>query len=364
MRRINQMEPWLGPEEKTAVIEYLDSGGWLTEYKKTEEFENIFKGYVGSRYASANVNGTMSLVAAMLSLDLKKNDEVIVPDYTMISSANAVTLAGGTPYLIDIDLRNICADLEKVEEAINPNTKALIYVSVNGRCHRMEDVLEIIRQHEIVLIEDASQSLGSFYRGKHLGTFGKIGTFSFSAPKIITTGQGGMVVTDDPETYKKVEMIKDYGRPKSGIDYYEILGYNFKFTDLQAVIGIEQMKKLQWRVERKKEIYKQYQDELKALDKVEFIDTDLKNTPPWFIDILVDRGMRTDLIRFLDSNGIGVRPFYPPIHTQPPYMNVKGPYKNSIYISERGLWLPSSSQLTDEKINKICGKIREFFHNN
>ena len=151
MKRINQMEPWLGQEEKEAVIEYLDSGGWLTEYKKTEDFENIFKEYIGCQYASANVNGTMSLVAAMLTLDLTRTDEVIVPDYTMISSANAVKLAGGTPHLVDIDPHNICVDLEKVEEAITPNTKALVYVSNNGRCHRMEEILKIIR-HVLVQV--------------------------------------------------------------------------------------------------------------------------------------------------------------------------------------------------------------------
>lgn len=360
MKRINQMEPWLGEEEKYAVMKYLESGGWLTEYKKTDEFESIFSEYVGSNYSSAVVNGTMSLVLAFLALEIKPGDEIIVPDYTMIASANAIQLAGGTPILVDINQNNLCIDLNKLEEAINQNTKALLFVSINGRCPRMEAILELVDEHGILLIEDASQSLGSFYDKKHLGTFGKLGTFSFSPAKIITTGQGGMVITNDSELYSKIEMIKDYGRPKSGIDYYEILGYNFKFTDLQAVIGLEQMKKLSWRVNRKKEIYKLYVNELEGINKLEFIETDL-HTPVWSVDILVDKKDRSNLIKFLDKSGIGVRPFYPAIHTQPPYIHTRGNFPNSTNISNRGLWLPSSTFLTDEEIKQICHQIKNFF---
>jgi len=361
MKKINQMEPWIGQEEKNAVINYLDSGGWLTEYKKTEEFENIFKKYVGSKYATANVNGTLSLVAALLTLDLKNGEEVIVPNYTMISSANAVKFAGGEPVLVDIDPNNLCIDVSEAEKKISDNTRAIIYVSINGRSHHMANIESFARKNNIILLEDASQSLGSFYRGKHLGTFGEFGTFSFSTPKIITTGQGGMVVTDNFDYYNKLKMIKDYGRPKSGVDYYEILGYNFKFTDLQAVIGIEQMKKIHLRVERKKEMFKLYIDELEIIDNINFLKTDTQNTPPWFIDVLVDKKVRADLIIYLSTQGIGTRPFYPPINTQPPYKDVKGSFSNSLSISERGLWLPSSSFLSDEEIKYVCGKIHEYY---
>lgn len=361
MKRINQMEPWIGEEEKRAMVEYLDSGGWLTEFKKTKEFEEMIADYVASRYASVVNNGTISLVIALMALGIRNGDEVIVPDFTMIATANAVVLVGAKPILVDIDVTNLCLDLEKAEEAVSPRTKAIIYVSVNGRCHDMNRVVALARKHDLYLVEDAAQSLGSRYKGKYLGTFGDIGSFSFSFPKIITTGQGGALVTDNEELSTKISMIKDFGRPKRGVDYHEIIGLNSKFTDLQAVIGIEQMKKLDWRVKRKKEMYKLYLDLLQDAEQIKFVDTNLEGCSPWFIDVLVEgNGVRDDLAKFLDTRGIGTRPFYPAIHTQPPYSYISGDFKNSEYASQRGLWLPSSSFLTDEDIERVCEEIRSF----
>ena len=362
MKRINQMEPWIGEEEKRAVAEYLDSGGWLTEFKKTREFEQVLSDYVGSKHASVVSNGTVSLMIALMALDVRGEDEVIVPDYTMIASANAIVLAGAKPVLVDIDPTNLCLDLDLAEEAITPKTKAIMLVSTNGRCPSMEKVLALANKHNLCLIEDAAQSLGSRYKGKHLGTFGRIGSFSFSHPKVITTGQGGALVTDDEKLYYRISQIKDFGRPKSGVDYHEITGLNAKFTDLQAVIGIEQMKKLDWRAERKKEIYRLYHNLLQDIDQIELIDTDLNDCSPWFIDILVnDEETRDSLAAFLDEKGIGTRPFYPAIHTQPPYSYVEGDFKNSEAVSQRGLWLPSSSFLTDQDIERVCLEIRSLF---
>ncbi|MBT9138633.1 MAG: GDP-perosamine synthase [Syntrophomonadaceae bacterium] len=362
MKRINQMEPWIGKEEKQAMMEYFDSGGWLTEFKKTREFETMIADYVGSKYAVVVNNGTVSLIIALMALGIKGEDEVIVPDYTMIASANAVVLAGAKPVLIDIIPSNLCLDLEKTEAAITPRTRAIMYVSLNGRCHDMNKVIALARKHNLYLIEDAAQSLGSRYKGKHLGTFGQVGSFSFSVPKIITTGQGGALVTDDKELYRKISMIKDFGRSKSGVDYHEIMGFNSKFTDLQAVIAIEQMKKLDWRVNRKKEIYRFCHNLLRDIEQIEFIDTNLEDCSPWFMDVLVKgEGVRDDLAKFLNERGIGTRPFYPAIHTQPPYSHIKGDFKNSEYVSRRGLWLPSSSFLTGADIERVCDGVRNFF---
>jgi len=363
VKRINQMEPWIGEEEKRAMMEYLNSGGWLTEFRKTREFERMIASYVGSKYASVVSNGTVSLVIALMALSIGKGDEVIVPDYTMIASANAVVLAGAKPVLVDIDRSNLCLDLDLVEEAITPKTKAIMLVTINGRYPEMKKFVKFAHDHDLFLVEDAAQSLGSRFKGKHLGTFGDVGSFSFSAPKVITTGQGGALVTDNEEIYQKILKIKDFGRAKSGVDYHETMGYNFKFTDLQAVIGIEQMKKLDWRVKRKKEMYKLYKELLEDIEGIEFIDTNLADTSPWFIDILVEKGEkeRDKLASFLDKKGIGTRPFYPAIHTQPPYSWVNGDFKNAEYVSERGLWLPSASFLSDDDIEYICQNIKDFF---
>lgn len=352
------MEPWFGEEEKRALIEYMDSGGWLTEYKKTREFEEMIGDYVGSKYCIVLSNGTVTLFTALVALGIEPGDEVIVPDFTMIASANAVVLAGAKPVFVDISPSNLCLDLDLVGQAITPRTKAFILVSLNGRSPDMHRVADLAEQYGLYLVEDAAQSLGSSYKSKHLGTFGHIGSFSFSAPKVITTGQGGALVTDDAKLADSIRKIKDFGRRQSGVDFHETMGYNFKFTDLQAVVGIEQMKKLDWRVQRKKDMFALYRHALADVPQVEFVETNLEDISPWFIDILIPDPQ--SLGGFLRERGIGTRPFYPPIHSQPPY-GVEGTFSVSDYVSAHGLWLPSSSCLSDEDITRICREIRAFF---
>lgn len=355
---INQMEPRFGQEEKQALTEYMDSGGWLTEYRKTHEFERMIADYVGSRYCAVLSNGTVTLFTALMALGVGPGDEVIVPDFTMIASANAVVLVGAKPVFVDISLSNLCLDLDLAEQAITPRTKTIMLVSLNGRSPDMHRVVELAQRHGLYLVEDAAQSLGSSYEGRHLGTFGHIGSFSFSAPKVITTGQGGALVTDDAGLADGIRKIKDFGRRQSGIDFHETLGYNFKFTDLQAVVGIEQMKKLNWRVQRKREMFALYRCGLMDVLQVGFIETNLEETSPWFIDVLVPDPKA--LGSFLKEREIGTRPFYPSIHSQPPY-GVEGTFPVSNYVSAHGLWLPSSSFLSDEDITRICREIKAFF---
>jgi len=362
MKRISQIEPWLGEEEKRAMIEYLNSGGWLTEFEKTRQFERMIADYTGCRYVSVVNNGTISLVIALMALGIGSGDEVIVPDFTMIASANAVVLAGARPVLVDIDRANLCLDLDLAEAAVTEKTRAILYVGLNGRCHDMNRVVALTRKHDLYLIEDAAQALGSKYQGRHLGTFGQIGSLSFSFPKVITTGQGGALLTDNKELSSRISMIKDFGRAKGGRDYHEIMGLNAKYTDLQAVIGIEQMNKLDWRVKRKKEIYRLYADLLNGIEPVKLIETNLEDTSPWFIDVLAQsKEARDGLMEFLNEKGIGTRPFYPAVHSQPPYSYIKGDFPNSDDVSQSGLWLPSSSFLTNDDIERVCLAIKNYF---
>lgn len=357
------MQPWIDQEERKAMTEYLKGGGWLMEFKKTEEFEEMIAQFTGAKFASVVSNGTVSLFVALKALGIGNADEVLVPNYSMIASANAVILVGAKPILIDVYKDNLCIDLNLAQKAISKKTKALMFVSINGRSPDMSKVVSFCRKNNLYLIEDAAQSLGSKWEEKHLGTFGEIGSFSFSAPKVITTGQGGALVTNSDDLIKKIRQVKDFGRLKSGVDEHIVLGYNFKFTDLQAVIGIEQMKKLSFRVNRKKEIYELYRKTLSSIPQIHFIPTDLENTSPWLIDILAER--RDGLITYLLNNQIGSRKFYPPIHTQAPY-NKWQEYQNSHFpiseeISANGLSLPSASFLTDQTILRICKVINKFY---
>ena len=364
MKPINQIEPLIGEAEKNALNLYLNSGGWLTEYKNTKKFEETIAHFLKSKNALTVCNGTLSLSLALMALNIRKNDEVIVPDFTMIASANAVNLVGSKPKLIDISQSNLCIDIDLIEDNITKKTKAIIVVSLNGRSPKIDKILSIASKYGLKVIEDAAQAFGSKYKGKYIGTFGDIGSFSLSFPKIITTGQGGIVVTDNIKLYEKMRMIKDFGRFQAGVDNHEYMGYNFKYTDLQAIIGIEQMKTIDWRIKKKKEIYQKYFDLLKNVEEIKFIKTNLNDTTPWFIDIIVNNPkQRDDLSLYLKEKMIYTRPFYPSIHTQKPYLN-SGTFINSLNVSQRGLWLPSSFNLNIEDIELICHEIKSFFNNN
>lgn len=359
MKRINQIEPWLGQEEKEELISVIESG-WFTEAQKTKDFERVFAEYVGSKYAVAVNNGTVSLTIACMALGIGRGDEVIMPDFTMIASPNSVRLVGAEPVMVDIDPVTLCMDVAATEAAITEKTKAIMPVALNGRYPDMEALAALARKYKLFIIEDAAQALGSRRRGKHLGTFGEIGSFSFSTPKVITTGQGGMLVTDDATLDEKMRKIKDFGRRQKSEDIHVMMGYNFKFTEFQAAVGLAQMKKLEWRVQRKKDMFRLYQKLLAGVPQVRFVETDLTDTSPWFIDVLLEGVDREALAKRLQERGIGTRPFYPPIHTQAPYADVIGQFPVCDDICRRGMWLPSSSFLSDEEIERVCGEIARF----
>ena len=233
-------------------------------------------------------------------------------------------------------------------------------MNANGRYPQdYQEIITYCKENNLILLEDSAQALGSFYPdGIHQGRKGIAGSFSFSAPKIISTGQGGAIVTDDDEVAYKVSRLKDFGRSGGGNDIHEMIGYNFKFTDIQAVIGIVQMGKLDWRINRMKEIYIKYKQNLSNLSEVTFFNQDLVNTTPWFIDVKVED--RENLMYFLKENNIGSRIMYPPLNKQEAY-NVKGNHSVSNEIGIKGLWLPSSSKLTNKQIEYITSKVRDFY---
>lgn len=359
---IPQMEPWLGEEEAAAVSDYLRSGGWLMEHDKTRKFESMIADYTGSAHCIVTVNGTVSLTLAALACNVRAGDEVIVPNYTMIATANSVFMIGATPVFVDVEPETLCLNIDQTEAALTRKTRAIILVTANGRYPKagIQAFIDLADKHGLALIEDAAQSLGSrFPDGRHIGSAGTIGSFSFSVPKIITTGQGGCLITNDDEIAARLRKLKDFGRAAGGTDVHPSIGYNFKFTDLQACVGIEQMKKLDWRVARKKDILFKYKQALGALKSVRFFEQDLTRTTPWFIDVLCER--RAELQDHLKKTGIGTRAMYPPINKQAAY-RCAGHHPVSDLVGEHGLWLPSSSRLTDEQIARICNSVAQFYN--
>ena len=356
-----QMRPWFGPEEKKAIAEYMDEDGFITEFKRTEKFEEMIAEYTGAKYCIVVNNGTISLTLAAIAHGIGPGDEVIVPNYTMIATPNSVKMIGAVPVFVDVEAETLSLDINRAREAITPKTKAIIYVSANGRhpSYGIEQLIELSRQTGIPIIEDSAQSLGSLYPNKrHVGTMGSVGSFSFSAPKIISTGQGGCLVTDDDQLAFKLRRLKDFGRSGGGNDIHDSIGYNFKFTELQACIGIEQMKKLPLRVVRKKEIAKRYEKNLEGINQIKLFKHDFSVTVPWFIDCLCEN--RNSLQEHLKANKIGTRVMYPPINKQKAY-NTDGNFPVANLVGEKGLWLPSSNQLTDDEVDYVCEKIKDFY---
>ena len=357
-----QMRPFFGEEEKRALCEYMDEDGFITEFKRTEKFESMIASYTGAKHCVVVNNGTISLTLAAIATGLQAGDEVIVPNYTMIATPNSVKMFGAIPVFVDVEPETLCLNINKVQQALTPKTRAIMFVAANGRYPKagIAQFEELARKHNLVLIEDAAQSLGSLYTdGRHIGRAGKVGSFSFSAPKIISTGQGGALITDDDEIARNLRRLKDFGRSGGGNDVHDTIGYNFKFTELQACIGIEQMKKLEARVIRKKEIWSTYRDILKHTSDIQLFEHDLNSTAPWFIDSLVKD--RENLILHLKSKGIGTRVMYPPINKQEAY-NFKGNHPVSNRVGVEGLWLPSEVQLTNDQILYICEQIKGYYY--
>jgi len=358
------MQPYFGDEEKKIIMEYLNQNPFLTEYKKTEEFEKIIANYVGVKHCIVVNNGTVSLMLAAMAAGIGIGDEVLIPNYTMIATPNSIKILGANPIFIDVDPDTLCLDVDHIQSNISSKTKAIMLVTANGRYPKVgiKKFEELCAENNLILIEDAAQSLGSFYPdGRHIGTAGLIGSFSFSTPKIISTGQGGALVTNDDEIAIKVRKLKDFGRTKGGNDIHDIIGFNFKFTDLQACVGIAQMRKLSERVIRKKALFEEYSKELNNIEEIKLFNHDLDNTSPWFIDCLAKN--RNSLIQFLLDNGIGSRVMYPPINKQLAY-SYPGNFPVSDKIGEFGLWLPSSVQLSNDEVKKICKTIKKFYVSN
>lgn len=360
---IPQYEPHYGKEEVTGVTRYLASGSWLTEFKETRHFEEGIRRFTGARYCSVVSNGTMALFLALKALDIGPGDEVIVPDITISATASAVILAGATPVFVDIEKESLCISVKEVVRALTKRTKAVIHVSLNGRAGELGALLQLCRERGIDLIEDAAQSLGSYYRGKHLGTHGTLGIFSFSMPKIVTTGQGGAVVTSSRRFFEAIVRMKDFGRAQSGTDLYETVGWNFKFTDLQAVFGVAQLKKIESNSRKKKRLFQLYQRYLSGVEPVLLPTTTLKDTAPLFIDILAKD--RDGLASYLSARGIGTRNIYPALHTQrafrPSVARTQGRCPVAQRVAREGLWLPSSLTLKDRDVQLVCAEVRRFY---
>ena len=352
--KIIQTRPSFNELEAKACYDYMTTGDpFITEFKKTTELEDAFKNFIGAKHCFMTTSGTSALTLAYLALDIKPGDEIIVPNYTMVATANSVKLLGAVPVLADVDSETFTLTLDEIKKKITSKTKAIVHVSLNNREKGLREIAEYCKVNSLYLIEDAAQSLGCFNNGQHFGTFGDIGCFSLSTPKIISTGQGGFVVTNNDEFASRLWKIKNFGRKAGGLEEYDMFGLNFKFTDIQAVIGLEQFKKLPERIQRMKEMYMLYQENINSL-----LPSMGNEWIPWFVDLKTDN--RDKLIHFLNQHNIQTRVTYPSLHTLSMYTGNDNNYVNSLDISTNGVFLPSHLMLTNSEIYFIGRCVRIF----
>lgn len=358
---LQQTRPNFDICEATACFDYMKDGiNYVTEYQQTTKLEEMIAKFIGVKHVLMTTSGSMALALALMACGIGPGDDVIVPDFTMIATINAVKMVGANPIITDVDGRTYTLTLDLVERYRTPATKCVLFVSLNNRQIDLEDIAQYCQTTGLCLVEDAAQSLGATVNGKHFGTFGCVGCFSLSTPKIISTGQGGFVVTNDDILASKMMMIKNFGRKTGGVDNFELFGLNLKFTDIQAVIGIEQMKKLPARVTLMREIHRMYLSEIQKIPSVNvrMISSEDPDYVPWFIDVYTDQ--RDELAEFLKKHNIQTRPTYPAIHTTPMYAS-DGDYPNASYVSQKGLFLPTHTLLTPGEIRHVCTLIACFF---
>jgi len=354
-------EPLIGEYELKLVTEAVKSGWVSSKGKFIAEFEEEFAKYIGTEYGIATPNGTAALHLALVSLGIGPGDEVIVPTLTFAAVANAVIYVRAKPVFVDSHPDYWCIDPNKIEEKITKRTKAIIPVHLYGHPCDLEFVIEAARNHELYVVEDCAEAHGAEYKSKKVGSFGDISCFSFYGNKIITTGEGGMCLTNEEKLAERMRVLRDQGMRSEKKYWHEVVGFNYRMTNLQAALGVAQLEKIDEFVRRKREIAKTYDSLLKNVRGITLHpEMPWAKNVYWLYSILIHsdnyRINRDELMDVLGENGVETRSFFYPMHIMPPYKryvaNSQFPVAEKLSLS--GINLPSSVKLKEEEICKVA----------
>lgn len=361
-------EPLLDGNERKYVLECLDTGWISSEGPFIKQFEDKFAARVQRQHAIAVSNGSVALDAAIVALDIGPGDEVILPSFTIISCAAAIVRAGAVPVVVDCDPVTFNMSAEAVAARITPRTKAVMVVHLYGLPVDMDPLLELVAQHGLKLIEDAAEMHGQTYKGRPCGSFGDISTFSFYPNKHITTGEGGMIVCNDPALAERCRSLRNLCFKPEQRFVHDELGWNMRMTNLQAALGLAQLERLDVFVERKRRMGQRYTELLAGTPGLQL---PLASTPEadniyWVFALVLDDEVPLDakaMMKALGERGIGTRPFFWPMHEQPVFhkmnllMNESHPVSER--IARRGFYIPSGLALNDEQIVASAQVVRE-----
>ncbi|KPL19218.1 MAG: hypothetical protein AMJ92_04205 [candidate division Zixibacteria bacterium SM23_81] len=384
-------KPLFDKDEERASLEPLRNG-WVMQGPKVQKFEKMISSYTRTKYARATSSGTAALHLSLLACEIKPGDEIIVPPFTCVASVNPIEYIGGKPVFVDIDLKTYNIDSSKIEEAITENTKAIVPIHLFGLCADMDPILELAKKYSLRIIEDAALALGAFYNGEHAGTFGDAGCFSFHPRKAITTGEGGMVITNNEEIAHQIEIMRNYGASISALErhqkelyalpQYNILGYNYKMTDIQANIGIQQMGKLEFILKRRTELARIYNQELKDLKWliIPHVTEGCTHAYQSYVCLFAPDGLpkegadsdeleimcqkRNEFMKWLHGKGISTVPGALAIHTVDYY---KGKYNlnqtdflSCLIASKLSIALPLYPQMREEEQDYVIHHTKHF----
>jgi len=359
--------PYISNQDIKSINNTLKKGWISSDGPEVKSFEQKFSKKINRKYSVAVSNGTAALEIAIKALNLKKNDEVIIPNFTIISNALAVIKQNAKPVLIDCDLDTWNIKIEEIEKKITKKTKAIIITHIYSFSNDMNKIIKICKKNNLFLIEDAAEVIGLKYKNKYCGSFGHISTFSFYANKQVTTGEGGMISTNSLELFKKCKALRNLCFGEKQRFNHNDIGWNYRITNIQASLGIAQLQRLDTIVKRKMEIGSYY---FKRLSK----NKNLYMTPPkipfskniyWVVGIVIQNNkiLASKIIKKLASYGIGARPFFWPMHEQNVFKKMKifskKKYPNSSYLARYGFYIPSYLKITNSEMNYVISIINK-----
>jgi perosamine synthetase len=362
MKNIPIYAPDLNGNEKKYVNECIDTSWISSRGRFVSEFEREFSKRINVEHATAVSNGTVALHLALVALGIGPGDEVIVPTLTYIASVNAITYTGATPVFCDSVASSWQMDSVDVERRITSKTRAILPVHLYGQSCDVEALMSLARKHDLFVIEDCAEAFGTMYKGKHVGVFGDISTFSFFGNKTITTGEGGMVVSNDKTLIERARHLKGQGLASHMEYWHDVVGYNYRMTNIQAAIGLAQLERSDQFISNKRAIAESYKKQLSDLPLTLHSEQPDTFHSYWMVSVLVeDAKLRDPLREYLKSHGIETRPLFYPVHTMPMHSKNYHKFPVAENLAWRGINLPSWPGLSDEQVSIICKVIKEFF---
>lgn len=364
MNRISIANPVFNGNEKKYLMECIDTGWVSANGRFVTEFEEKFAEFCGTKYAISCSNGTVSLHLILVAMGIKPGDEIIMPTLTYIATANSVRYCGATPVFVDSVEGTFNIDPAKVEEKITSRTKAIMPVHLYGLAADMAPLMEISKKYNIPIIEDAAEAHGAEYDGKKVGGFGLAASFSFFGNKIITSGEGGMVVTNDEDLYKRMKLLKGQAVSPEKRYWHVDVGYNYRMTNMQAAIGLGQLEKIDWHMGQRKrvaDLYKKYLQGTEQYMKLQEVPENCKSVY-WMSNVILQDTVtkeRDQVMKEMEACNIEMRPVFYPMHIMPPYFDETVSCPVAERLGARGISLPSHAMLQDEDIRYICDCLKK-----